>query len=157
STLQHSNIVQLFDVDTDEGTVFLVMEYLHGQDVRTISRRAWDRPDAGFPVDHAVAITLGVCAGLHYAHEKVGSDGRPLSIVHRDVSPHNVLVTFDGNVKIIDFGIAKARGGLSATLFGMVKGKPGYMSPEQCRGEPLDRRSDLFCIGILLYEMTTGR
>ena len=160
ATLQHSNIVQVFDVDTDGGTVFLVMEYLHGQDVRAITQRAWKarserRP--GFPIEHAVGITLGVCAGLHYAHEKVGSDGRPLSIVHRDVSPHNVLVTFDGGVKIIDFGIAKATGSLSATLFGMVKGKPGYMSPEQCRGEPLDRRSDLFCIGILLYEMTTGR
>src|SRR5262249_34482070 len=94
--------------------------------------------------------------GLHYAHEKNDDAGKSLSIVHRDVSPHNVLVTFDGAIKIIDFGIAKASIKLSKTLLGMVRGKPGYMSPEQCAGEPLDRRSDLFCIAILLYELATG-
>ncbi len=156
ATLQHTNIVQVYDVDTDGPTVFMAMEFLHGQDVRHVLRRAW-RGDRRLPLDHALAIAQAVCAGLHYAHEKRDADGTPLGIVHRDVSPSNVFVTYDGGVKLIDFGIAKATSLPSETQLGTIKGKPGYMSPEQCRGEPLDRRSDLFCVGILLYELTTGR
>jgi eukaryotic-like serine/threonine-protein kinase len=155
ATLSHANIVQVHDVGREDdapGAVFLAMEFLHGQDVRAILRR-----EPRLPLAQALAIAQSICAGLHYAHEKRDSDGQPLGIVHRDVSPSNVFVTYDGAVKLIDFGIAKATTLPSETQQGTVKGKPGYMSPEQCRGEPLDRRSDLFCVGILLYEMTTGR
>jgi serine/threonine-protein kinase len=154
ATLQHTNIVQVHDVDTDGGIVFLAMEFLHGQDARDVLRRS---PGQRLPLESAVAIALAVCAGLHYAHERRDADGQPLEIVHRDVSPSNVFVTYDGGIKLIDFGIAKATALPSETQLGSVKGKPGYMSPEQCRCEPLDRRSDLFCVGILLYEMTLGR
>jgi serine/threonine protein kinase len=155
ATLQHTNIVQVHDVDTDDGIVFLAMEYLHGQDVRAVLRRSWGRAQP-LGVAQALAIVLPVCAGLHYAHDKRDSDGQPLEIVHRDVSPSNVFVTYDGGVKLIDFGIAKATTLPSETQLGMIKGKPGYMSPEQCRCEPLDRRSDVFCLGIVLYELTLG-
>jgi serine/threonine protein kinase len=156
ATLSHTNIVQVHDVDTDDGTVFLAMEFLHGQDARYLLRRSWGR-GRPLPLDSAIAIALAVCAGLHYAHERRDAFGQPLEIVHRDVSPSNVFVTYDGGVKLIDFGIAKATALPSETQLGSVKGKPGYMSPEQCRCEPLDRRSDVFCVGILLYEMTLGR
>ena len=156
ATLQHTNIVQVYDVESDGSTVFMAMEFLHGQDVRAIIRRSWGA-GAGLPLDHALAIALAMCAGLHYAHDKRDADGTPLGIVHRDVSPSNVFVTYDGGVKLIDFGIAKATTLPSETQLGTIKGKPGYMSPEQCRGEPLDRRSDVFSLGIMLYEMTTGR
>jgi serine/threonine protein kinase len=157
STLQHTNIVQVFDVEAEGETVFLVMEYLHGRDVRAVTERAWADHGAGIPLEHAIGVAIGVCAGLHYAHEQVDADGRALDIVHRDVSPHNIIVTYDGGVKVIDFGIAKAKSLVDPPAFGKVRGKVGYMSPEQCRGEVLDRRSDVFGIGILLYEMTTGR
>ena len=159
ATLQHTNIVQVHDVEQADGTMFIAMEFLHGQDVRNILKRAIRALEDGarLPLDHASAIAIAVCAGLDYAHDKRDGDGTPLEIVHRDVSPSNVLVTYDGGVKLIDFGIAKATTLPSETQLGTVKGKPGYMSPEQCLGEPLDRRSDLFCVGILLYEMTTGR
>src|SRR5439155_19166834 len=109
---------------------------------------------AALPRDHAVHVMIAVLSGLHYAHEKVGFDGNPLHIVHRDVSPQNVIVTYDGGVKLVDFGIAKATGRAGETKFGTLKGKIGYMSPEQCLGEPLDRRSDVFAVAIMLYEMT---
>ena len=127
----------------------------HGQDLAAILTRAWGtkRP---LGLDPALAIALSMCSGLHYAHEKRDTDGSSLQLVHRDVSPSNVIVTYDGGVKIIDFGIAKATSLPSQTQLGTVKGKPGYMSPEQCRSEPLDRRSDVFCLGIVLYELTTG-
>jgi serine/threonine protein kinase len=156
ATLQHTNIVQVYDVDTDGPTVFIAMEFLHGQDVRHLLKRSWGG-GAPLPLDQAIAIVLAVCAGLHYAHDKRDGDGAQLEIVHRDVSPSNVFVTYDGGVKLIDFGIAKSTALPSETQLGTIKGKPGYMSPEQCQGEPLDRRSDLFCVGILLYELTTGR
>src|SRR5207249_4352143 len=96
-------------------------------------------------------------AGLHYAHERTGSGGRALEIVHRDVSPQNVFLTFDGGVKVVDFGIAKSAARLSATKSASLKGKVCYMSPEQCRADPLDRRSDVFSAAILLWELTTGK
>src|SRR6185295_17865508 len=102
-------------------------------------------------------IATGVAAGLHHAHELRADDGRPLDIVHRDVSPSNVLVSFDGSVKVTDFGVAKWLQQKSFTYQGQLKGKFAHMSPEQCRGEALDRRSDVFALGTLLYEMATGR
>ncbi|MEX1366996.1 MAG: bifunctional serine/threonine-protein kinase/formylglycine-generating enzyme family protein, partial [Nannocystaceae bacterium] len=111
----------------------------------------------GLPMELSLHIVLGVCAGLHYAHEQVGLDGNPLDIVHRDVSTTNVMLTYDGGIKLLDFGIAKATTQSQMTQVGVRKGKASYMSPEQCRAEPLDRRSDVFAIGILLWELTTMR
>ena len=150
--LHHSNIVQVYDIGEDEAAPFFAMEYLHGEDVRTLLRAAALRR-ARVPVEHALSIAIGVAAGLHHAHEKRDPDGRPLGIVHRDVSPHNVAVTFDGGVKLLDFGVAKTRRRASATRHGTLKGKLGYMSPEQCRGDELDRRSDVFAVAILLWEL----
>jgi serine/threonine protein kinase len=156
ATLQHPNVVQMYDVGVVDGNYFIAMEYLHGEDVRSLSRMV-HRQDKKLPLEHALNILIGVSSGLHYAHEKVGFDGRPLEIVHRDVTPQNVIVTYDGAVKLLDFGIAKASNRFGETRFGTLKGKVPYMSPEQCRGEPLDRRSDIFSLGIMLYELTLGK
>jgi serine/threonine protein kinase len=154
--LHHSNIVQVYDIGEDEQAPFFAMEYLQGEDVRTLCRAAQLRGER-VPVEHALAIAIGVAAGLHHAHEQRDADGRPLGVVHRDVTPHNVAVTFDGGVKLLDFGVAKTRKRISATRHGTLKGKLGYMSPEQCRGDELDRRSDVFAVAILLWELLTGR
>jgi serine/threonine protein kinase len=156
ATLHHPNIVQVFDIGEEAGSFFFAMEFLHGEDVSHISRATLARGER-IPLDHVVNIVLGVCAGLHYAHEKTGSDGRPLAIVHRDVSPQNVIVTHEGGVKLLDFGVAKAARRSAATRYGTLKGKIRYMSPEQARSLPLDRRSDVFAVGILLWELSTGR
>jgi serine/threonine protein kinase len=155
ATLHHTNIVQVREVDIADGQVFYAMEHLHGQDVATTLQRLTER-GVRMPLGNAIAIIAAVAAGLHYAHERCGSDGQPLGIVHRDVAPNNVIVTYDGNVKLIDFGIAKAANNLSRTRFGLFKGKLPYASPEQCRCELVDRRTDVFSLGVLLYELTTG-
>jgi len=155
ATLQHANIVQVFDVDMVDGNVFFAMEYLQGQHVLALLERA-RAGGARIPLENAIAIAIAVAAGLHYAHERWGTDGKPLGIVHRDVAPNNVIVTYDGGVKLIDFGIAKSANNLSSTRFGLFKGKLPYASPEQCRCEPVDRRTDVFSLGVLLYELTTG-
>src|SRR5205823_10948667 len=121
--------------------------------VRRIGRSEGQR----LPIDHALNIGIGVAAALQYAHEKRDRDAKPLDIVHRDVTPQNVIVTWDGAVKLLDFGIAKASNRINETRSGSFKGKVPYMSPEQCRGEPLDRRSDIFSLGIMLHEMTLCR
>jgi tRNA A-37 threonylcarbamoyl transferase component Bud32 len=156
ATLQHPNVVQMYDVGVVDGNYFIAMEYLHGEDVRSLSR-ILHRQDKKLPLEHALNVVIGVSSGLHYAHEKVGFDGKPLEIVHRDVTPQNIIVTYDGAVKLLDFGIAKASNRFGETRFGTLKGKVPYMSPEQCRGEPLDRRSDIFSLGIMLYELTLGK
>ena len=151
----HPNLPQVIDV-SDGGGVdvpFFVMEHVSGVDLREILRAA----GGALPVEHIVTIATGVAAGLHHAHELRADDGRPLDIVHRDVSPSNVLVSFDGTVKVTDFGVAKWLQQKSFTYQGQLKGKFAHMSPEQCRGEALDRRSDVFALGTLLYEMATGR
>ncbi len=155
TTLNHANIVQTHEVGVHGKSYFMVMEYLAGEDVRSIVRRIG--PDRRLPIEHALNIAVGVAAGLQYAHGKCDRDGQPLDIVHRDVTPQNVIVTYDGAVKLLDFGIAKAANRINETRSGSFKGKVPYMSPEQCRGEPLDRRSDLFSLGILLHELTLGR
>jgi serine/threonine protein kinase/DNA-directed RNA polymerase subunit RPC12/RpoP len=155
ATLNHPNLVQMYDVGEAAGRPFIAMEFLHGEDVRTLRKAL--RPQRGrMPVEHALNVVMGVAAGLHYAHEKVGFDGRPLRVVHRDISPHNVFVTHDGAVKILDFGIAVAANRDHATQNGTLKGKIPYMSPEQCLCEPLDRRSDIYSLGVMLHELTTG-
>ncbi|HEX4457294.1 MAG TPA: protein kinase, partial [Polyangia bacterium] len=156
ATLQHPNVVQMYDVGVVDGNYFIAMEYLHGEDVRSISK-AVQHKEQRLPIEHALNIVIGLASGLHYAHEKVGFDGKPLEIVHRDVTPQNVIVTYDGAVKLLDFGIAKASNRFGETRFGTLKGKVPYMSPEQGRGEALDRRSDIFSLGIMLYELTLGR
>ena len=159
ATLSHGNIIQVHDVSFEGGTVSIVMEYLHGQDARALMKRAAGRlPDGKLPFDQAIAIALGTCAGLHHAHEQVDASGRPLDIVHRDVSPDNVVVTYDGGVKLIDFGIARARSRMAnKTEHGIAKGKPGYMAPEQILCRTVDRRADVYAAAVLLYEMTVGR
>jgi serine/threonine protein kinase len=154
--LQHQNIAQVFDIGQDGASYFFAMEYVRGQDLRSI-RRAAEKKGTTIPLEASLAIAIGACAGLHHAHGKADPQGRPLGIVHRDVSPSNVLVTYDGCVKIVDFGIAKASVRRSQTPAGTIKGKLAYMSPEQCQAEAaIDRRSDVFSVGILLYEMSTG-
>lgn len=155
ATLHHPNIVQVYDIGEEGSTYFFTMEYVQGQDLRKLVRAA-RKASKALPLEHILHIVMGVAAGLNHAHEKIGLDGRPLGIVHRDVSPSNVLVTYEGGVKIVDFGIAKAATAQSATIAGTLKGKIPYMSPEQCRGEIVDRRSDIFSIGTLLWELTTG-
>jgi serine/threonine protein kinase len=156
ATLRHANIAQVHDLGEADGNFFFTMEYVHGEDMRAIMEKVNER---GRPptVGHGVAIVAAVAAGLHHAHEKVGPTGQPLHIVHRDVSPSNVILSYDGTVKLVDFGVAKAVAKQAVTRMGRIKGKYPYMSPEQCRGEALDRRSDCFALGILLYEFTTGR
>lgn len=156
ATLHHPNIVQVYDIGEEAGAYFFTMEYIQGEDLRRLVRAA-RRKQTPIPLAHILHIIMGMAGGLHHAHEKIGTDGLPLGIVHRDVSPSNVLVTYEGDVKVVDFGIAKAAAAQNSTMAGTLKGKIPYMSPEQCRGEPVDRRSDIFSIGTLLWELTTGK
>ncbi len=152
--LHHPNIAHVYDVGVDEGLPYFVMEWVQGRELREVMYAA--AGSGGLPLEHAIKIVVSVAAALHHAHERLGPDHRSLGIVHRDVSPSNVLVTYDGGVKLLDFGVAKAARRRTETLAGTLKGKIAYMSPEQCRGEEVDRRSDVFALGILLYELTTG-
>ncbi len=155
ATLHHQNVVQVHDIGQDAGGYFFAMEYLHGADVGEIMRTT----QAALPLDIALEIVRGACAGLHYAHQRTGADGAPLGIVHRDVSPQNLFVTFDGGVKVLDFGIAKAAQHIAEThtRSGTLRGKLPYMSPEQCQNQPLDRRSDVFSLAVVLWEITVGQ
>src|SRR5690554_6709142 len=154
--LTHGNIVPVFDMGEQDGEYYIAMEYVEGLDLREILKRL-DARSAQLPVEHALHIAAEICKGLGYAHRKTDEQGSPLSIVHRDVSPSNVLISHEGEIKIIDFGIARAAGRLSQTANGRIQGKCCYMSPEQTRGKELDHRSDIFACGVVLYEMLTGR
>ena len=158
ATLSHPNVVQVFDLGMVDGAYFIAMEHVHGEDLRSVVRQMKSGNAIEFPLEHALSIVLGVCAGLAYAHEKRDLNGAPLNIVHRDISPQNVILTFSGDVKVVDFGIAKsdAQSG-DDTESGRLKGKVPYMSPEQARGETVDWRSDIFAAGVILFELTTGR
>jgi serine/threonine protein kinase len=152
--LRHPNIVQVYDLGAVDHQYFIAMEYVHGRDLlKTLAACA--RRRIGFPTDLALYIVMEVLKGLDYAHNLRGQDGKPLGIIHRDVSPSNVLLSFDGRVKLADFGIAKATT-RERTATGVLKGKFGYMAPEQVIGRPMDHRADVFAVGILLYELLTG-
>jgi serine/threonine protein kinase len=156
ASLHHHNIVHVHDIGQDDGDYFFAMEYVHGEDLRKLLMEVAER-DGRVPLDHCVTIALSTAAALHHAHELRGPDRKLLGIVHRDVSPANILVGYDGNVKVVDFGIAKVSEEPIETQTGLMKGKVAYMSPEQCIGVPVDRRSDVFCLGIVLYELVTVR
>ncbi|MGE5181788.1 MAG: serine/threonine-protein kinase [Acidobacteriota bacterium] len=156
ATLDHPNIAHVYDMGTVDGNYFFAMEYVHGQDVRATMRRT-TRLGKHFPIDHAVQIAHNVAAALHYAHERRRADGALLDIVHRDVSPSNILISYDGATKLVDFGVAKAATSSVKTRTGTLKGKISYMSPEQAKGAPIDRRSDIFSLGIVLWELVTAQ
>jgi len=153
--LAHANICQIFELGRIDGSHFIAMEYIWGKDLLQIQNRV-RKLKQQMPVTMACFAIAKVLEGLDYAHRKRDPLGRPLEIVHRDCSPQNVLVSYEGEVKVIDFGIAKATSRNSRTMAGVLKGKFGYMSPEQVRGLPLDRRSDIFALGTMLYECLTG-
>ena len=156
ATLTHPHVTEVYDVGTEGDAPFFAMEYVHGANLRELMR-AHDRKHAAtLPLGPALAIVAAAADGLHHAHERLGPGGEPLGIVHRDVSPSNVLVSYDGAVKVSDFGIAKWAYQRTRTQEGTLKGKFAYMSPEQCRGRSVDRRSDIFALGTILYELTTG-
>lgn len=158
--LTHPNIAQILDIGKIGNSYFIAMEYVSGHDLRAL----WDRvretaapgEPRGLPIPVACHIVKKLAEGLDHAHRKRDSKGRPLGIIHRDVSPQNVLISYDGDLKIIDFGIAKAANRIVRTQTGILKGKFAYMAPEQARGEPIDHRSDVFAIGVVLYELLTG-
>jgi len=154
ASLDHANIAHVYDIGEIGGNYFFTMEYLHGEDLRLIMREMHLR-ECRLPLEHALEIVIGAASGLHFAHDKRGGDGRSLGIVHRDVSPANVVVTYDGGVKVVDFGIAKMTADPEFSRGESLKGKLAYMSPEQLQSQPVDRRSDVFALGILLYEITT--
>jgi serine/threonine protein kinase len=153
--LAHANIAQTFELGRLNETYYIAMEFVPGRDLRAMFERMRRRGET-VPHDLACYVMSKVAEGLDYAHRKRDAAGRELGIIHRDVSPQNVLVSYEGEVKLIDFGIAKAANKMMKTQAGILKGKFGYMSPEQVRGVPLDRRSDIFAVGIVLHELLVG-
>ncbi|HEY3270752.1 MAG TPA: protein kinase [Geothrix sp.] len=153
--LTHPNIVQIFDLGKAGNSYYIAMEYVNGRDLRTLLRkvREYGLP---FPEQVAAFVVMKVAAALDYAHRKRGFDDRELKLVHRDISPQNVILSTEGAVKLVDFGIAKAASKASHTVAGALKGKLLYMSPEQATGQPLDNRSDLYSLGLVLFELLTG-
>jgi len=154
--LHHQNIVQIYDFGSAEGAYFITMEYLYGKDLRVITQKSKEK---GLPLslEKCLFIISRICAGLDYAHNLKDFQGKTLNIIHRDISPQNIILTYEGDVKIVDFGIAKARSRSTVTQVGMIKGKVAYMSPEQAAGKAIDARADIFPTGILLYEMLSGK
>jgi serine/threonine protein kinase len=151
----HPNIAQVYEFGEANGTYYIAMEFIHGEDLGRVMRKA---AGSGQWVARPLAIRIvaAACEGLHYAHSRTDDAGRPLRVVHRDISPQNILISFDGSVKLVDFGIAKAADQASLTKSGAIKGKFAYMAPEQASGRPLDGRADIFAIGLVLYELLTG-
>ena len=159
--LNHANICQIFDLGKVDDSFFIALEFVQGKDLRAIYDLCKAKPginegSPAMPIGQACFVMMKACEGLDYAHNKKDQNQQEIHLVHRDVSPQNILISYEGEVKLIDFGIAKAAGKASKTQQGILKGKFGYMSPEQVRGLPLDRRSDIFSIGICLYEMLTA-
>jgi serine/threonine-protein kinase len=156
SRIRHPHVAEILDLGEQDGLLYLVMEWVDGEPLNLILRAA--ARQGGMPLAAAVRITSQVCRGLHAAHELRDDNGKPLGLVHRDVSPHNVLVSYEGVTKLVDFGVAKATSRLVETTgAGQIKGKIAYMAPEQLRCDEVDRRADIFATGILLYLLTLGR
>ncbi|MCB9654978.1 MAG: protein kinase [Deltaproteobacteria bacterium] len=154
--LSHPNIVQIYDLAKADDTYFIAMEYIPGRNLSSVAKRSRAK-GTPFPPEYIARCVAQACEGLHYAHTRKDMDGKPLEIVHRDVSPQNIILAFSGAVKLVDFGIAKAATKIAHTRAGVLKGKYAYMSPEQIRGEVIDARSDIFAVGIVLYELLCGR
>ena len=155
-SIHHPNVVDVYDVGEHEGMMWMSMEWVEGESLHTVIAEAGKR--RAIPPELAVRIIADAAAGLHAAHELRDHDGSQRGVVHRDISPHNILIGTNGTVKLVDFGVAKAVGRISeATRAGQLKGKFGYMSPEQALGKGVDRRSDIFSLGIVLFELTTSR
>src|SRR4249920_96864 len=154
--LSHSNCVQVFDIGVGDNTYFIVMEYVDGADLKGLIeyRKKLGVP---FPVEEACLICVRICEGLAYAHELTDNNGESLHIVHRDMSPPNVLITRFGEVKIVDFGLAKANSQLEKSEPGIIKGKFSYLSPEAALGQEVDKRTDIFAVGIMLWELLAGK
>jgi serine/threonine protein kinase len=157
AVLDHSNIVQTFELGEHEDRYYMVMEFLAGVSLAMIVRRATERlPGGKIPVPLILNIAAQACAGLHYAHERQ-ANGKPLNMVHRDISPQNLVISFEGVVKVVDWGIARADQRDTKTKAGTIKGKFAYMSPEQCVASNIDRRTDVFALGVIIWELLTGR
>lgn len=156
SQIRHPNVVEISDLGEQDGVLYLAMEWIDGVPLNQLMKAA--KSAGGVPLPVAVRIVMNACAGLHAAHELRDAKGQLIGLVHRDVSPQNILVTYDGVSKVVDFGVAKATAmGGGATVAGQLKGKVSYMAPEQVRGEPIDRRVDVFAMGIVLYALTSGK
>lgn len=153
--LDHPNICQILELGEHQGQYYMCMEYIDGIVLSSLMKEASKR-GVFIPFEHCCQIIIGACAGLDYAHSCLDAAGQPINLVHRDISPQNIMMTFNGGVKVVDFGIAKAASQVHHTQAGVLKGKYAYMSPEQATGKPLDRRSDIFALGIVLWELTTG-
>ncbi|MDH3798049.1 MAG: protein kinase [Desulfobacterales bacterium] len=154
--LQHENIVQIYDFGSIDDEYFIAMEYLFGKDLRKLTRKA-RKTAVPLGLENTLYIISRICAGLDYSHNLKDLQGKPLNIIHRDINPQNIFLTYEGQVKIIDFGIAKAASHNSTTHEGLIKGKLAYMSPEQATGKTIDHRSDIFSTGIIFYELLAGR
>ena len=156
SQIRHPNVVEISDLGEQDGVLYLAMEWIDGVPLNQLMKSS--KAAGGVPLPVAVRIVMNACAGLHAAHELRDNKGQLIGLVHRDVSPQNILVTYDGVSKVVDFGVAKATAmGGGATVAGQLKGKVSYMAPEQVRGEAIDRRVDIFAMGIVLYALTTGK
>ena len=155
ATLQHPNIVQIYDLGKLADSYYIAMEYVSGRDMSKVVPQA-EKLGISYPLEYAMLVAADVLEGLAYAHEKVDDYGQPLNIIHRDVTPENIMVGWNGHVRILDFGVAKASSQTDPTRAGEIKGKLSYMSPEQAMGKILDHRTDLFTLGVVLYEWLTG-
>jgi serine/threonine-protein kinase len=156
SQVRHPHVVEIMDLGEQDGVLYLVMEWIDGVPLNQLMRTA--KKSGGIPLPVAVRIVMQACAGLHAAHELRDEKGQLVGLVHRDISPQNVLVTYDGVTKVVDFGVAKATAlGGGATAAGQIKGKIAYMAPEQIKGATIDRRVDVFALGVVLYALTTGK
>jgi serine/threonine-protein kinase len=154
--ISHPNVATVFELGRQGNTYWIAMEYLHGEPLREIMRRIGDL-GGPMPPEIAARIIADAAEGLHSAHELLGRNGEKLNLIHRDVTPHNLFVTYDGATKVVDFGIAKWNSGMSNTRAGTLKGKLAYMSPEQVHGGAIDRRTDIFALGVVIWELTTGQ
>jgi eukaryotic-like serine/threonine-protein kinase len=154
--LSHANVAQVHDLGRESGRLFITMEYVEGLDLNELLRRC-ARAKVPLPIEFALLVVMEVLRGLDYAHRRADDNGTPLGVVHRDVSPSNVLVSVEGEVKLCDFGIARANDSTDALSPDAIQGKAGYMSPEHARGEPLDGRADVFAAGVILWELLSGR